>query len=236
MEGHGAKSFGIYLLLLPMYFLTVFLSFFPWSIKLPWLIGRVRRQRDTLDTHLSCGVISIFGIFTLVATKLPHYILPAIPLLALLLAKHWSGSADSADNRSAAHAFRFITVSTAVLWILVAVLIPPLVSPWFPSFALFEKSRDHLRPGMEMASVDYAEPSLVWYFRSRVKGYLVTLRKNNLSEFMTKAGPRLVVLPTSQARDVLQMYGSDWKPFSTHGFNIPKGKSLDLTVLVKSED
>ncbi|MGH8099761.1 MAG: ArnT family glycosyltransferase, partial [Chthoniobacterales bacterium] len=29
MEGHGANSFGIYLLLLPFYFVTIFLSFFP---------------------------------------------------------------------------------------------------------------------------------------------------------------------------------------------------------------
>ena len=35
MEGHGANSFGMYLLLLPFYFITVFASFFPWSIKLP---------------------------------------------------------------------------------------------------------------------------------------------------------------------------------------------------------
>src|SRR5205814_5572494 len=38
MEGHGANSLGIYVLLLPFYFVTVFVSFFPWSIKLPWLI------------------------------------------------------------------------------------------------------------------------------------------------------------------------------------------------------
>ena len=37
MEGHGASSLGMYVLLLPFYFVTVFVSFFPWSIKLPWL-------------------------------------------------------------------------------------------------------------------------------------------------------------------------------------------------------
>ena len=35
MEGHGSNSLGIYLLLLPFYFVTIFASFFPWSIKLP---------------------------------------------------------------------------------------------------------------------------------------------------------------------------------------------------------
>src|SRR5262249_37712117 len=37
MEGHGANSLAMYLLLLPFYFVTIFVSFFPWSIKLPWL-------------------------------------------------------------------------------------------------------------------------------------------------------------------------------------------------------
>src|SRR5262249_13692835 len=38
LEGHGASSLGMYLLVLPFYFATVFISFFPWSIKLPWLV------------------------------------------------------------------------------------------------------------------------------------------------------------------------------------------------------
>ena len=45
MEGHGASSLGMYVLLLPFYFVTVFISFFPWSIKLPWLIRKLWRNR-----------------------------------------------------------------------------------------------------------------------------------------------------------------------------------------------
>ena len=46
LEGHGASSFGMYVLLLPFYFVTVFISFFPWSIKLPWLIRKLWRNRE----------------------------------------------------------------------------------------------------------------------------------------------------------------------------------------------
>ena len=46
LEGHGASSFGMYVLLLPFYFVTVFISFFPWSIKLPWLIRKLWRKRE----------------------------------------------------------------------------------------------------------------------------------------------------------------------------------------------
>ena len=44
LEGHGASSIGMYVLLLPFYFVTVFISFFPWSIKLPWLIRKLWRK------------------------------------------------------------------------------------------------------------------------------------------------------------------------------------------------
>src|SRR5213596_2046758 len=104
MEGHGANSLGMYLLLLPFYFVTVFVSFFPWSIKLPWLIGKLRRKqeaatapqvrnqsgRDQVDSYLIAGAAIIFIIFTLVKTKLPHYTLPAFPMLALLLARRFA--------------------------------------------------------------------------------------------------------------------------------------------------
>ena len=46
-----------------------------------------------IDTYLLSGIAIIFVIFTLVSTKLPHYTLPAFPLLALLLARHWSQGA-----------------------------------------------------------------------------------------------------------------------------------------------
>ena len=50
LEGHGASSFGMYALLLPFYFVTVFISFFPWSIKLPWLIRKLWRREKSRDT------------------------------------------------------------------------------------------------------------------------------------------------------------------------------------------
>ena len=50
-----------------------------------------------LDLYLIAGVALIFVIFSIVKTKLPHYILPAFPLLAFLLARHWE--ADLAHAR-----------------------------------------------------------------------------------------------------------------------------------------
>ena len=73
--------------MLPFYFVTIFLTFFPWGFSLPWLTRKLWRKRDPLDRYLLGGTAVVFIVFTLVKTKLPHYTLPAFPLLALLLAK-----------------------------------------------------------------------------------------------------------------------------------------------------
>ncbi len=109
MEGHGAKSLGVYFLTLPFYFVTFSSSFFPWSIKLPWLDAKIWRERDATDNYLIAGAAIIFLIFTLVKTKLPHYTLPAFPLIALFLARHWTpeGAALSKAPTAAVENRRF---------------------------------------------------------------------------------------------------------------------------------
>jgi hypothetical protein len=251
MEGHGATSFGMYLLLLPFYFVTIFLSFFPWSIKLPWLIRKLLGEKkawiirlrqgyggqadpdyngNKIDNYLIIGIAIIFIIFTLVRTKLPHYTLPAFPLLALLLARRLT-----AENGP--DFFRNWVLASASAYLALALVVPPFVSRFFPAYQLFTESRDHLRPSMEFGAVDFNEPSLVWYFRSPegVRGFLVPLNNRRAADFMQSAGPRLVVLPTSIAGTLFAEHPKNWKMFSTHGLNIAKGKRIDLTLVLKPE-
>ena len=251
MEGHGANSLGMYLLLLPFYFVTIFLSFFPWSIKLPWLIRKLWSERkariirlrqgyaghavpdsngNRIDNYLVIGIAIISVIFTLVKTKLPHYTLPAFPLLALLLARRLT-----AEN--AAHFFRNCVLASASAYLAIALVVPPFVSRLFPAYQLFQESRDYLRPNMEFGAVDFNEPSLVWYFRSPegVRGFFVPLNNGRAADFMQSSGPRFVVLPTSIAEPLFAEHPERWKMFSTHGFNIAKGKRVDLTLVLKPE-
>ena len=242
MEGHGANSLPIYLLLLPFYFVTIFVSFFPWSIKLPWLVRKLWRERKTgiadpgynvnnIDAYLFAGIGIIFVIFTLIKTKLPHYTLPAFPLFALLLARHWQGAAI-ANRRSL---FRTMAIVTAFVWVAIALVIPPMVARLFPAYQLFQESRASLQPNMQFASVEFEEPSLVWYFRSRVKGFLTPLNRRRAPEFMSAPGSRFVVLPTPVAGTLFVNRPANWQTFSTSGFNIAKGKRVDLTLVVKPE-
>jgi len=232
MEGHGANSLGVYVLLLPFYLVTVFVSFFPWSIKLPWLIKTLWHRRDRTDDYLFIGTAIIFVIFTLVSTKLPHYTLPAIPLLALLLARHWNQGVVVESRRSL---FTSIAVATACVWIAVALVVPPMVARFFPAYQLFQVSRASLQPNMQFAAVEFQEPSLVWYFRSRIEGFLTPLKKRRAVEFMSGPDPRFIVLPTIVAGELFANPPGNWRFFTVSGFNIAKGKRVDLTLVLKSE-
>jgi len=226
MESHGANSLGFYLLLLPFYFVTVFASFFPWSIKLSSLTRKLWRSRDIIDTYLLTGTAIIFVIFSLIKTKLPHYTLPAFPLLSLLLARHMIDHAQFLKR---------CAVAAASIYLVVAFFAAPAVARFFPAAQLYRQSREYLRPEMEFGAVDFQEPSLVWYFRSRIKGWMTPLNSASAAQFMEKNGARFVILPTTVVTKVFPNLPATWKSFSTRGFNIAKGKDVDLTLVLKPD-
>ena len=242
MEGHGAKSLGLYLLTLPFYFVAVFVSFFPWSIKLPWLTRRLARDRDAIDKYLLAGILVIFVIFTLVKTKLPHYTLPAFPLLALLLARQWApqGAALSETPIAAVENRRSLIAKPAIItggiYLVIALFAFPLARQFFPSLQLFQMSRHDLTSKMEFGAVGYNEPSLVWYFRGLVQGFLDSaLEPDEVPSFLNRSGSRFVIVPTALAAEISRSVPPSWKRFQTNGFNIAKGKRVDLTLILKPE-
>jgi 4-amino-4-deoxy-L-arabinose transferase-like glycosyltransferase len=225
MESHGSNSLWIYLLLLPFYFVTIFASFFPWSIRLPWLTQKLWRARDKFDIYLLCGVGVIFVIFTLIKTKLPHYTLPALPLLALLAARYIKSER-----------FLLSAATFAVcLYLALAFAAAPAAARFFPAAQLYRQTQHDLRPEMEFGAVDFQEPSLVWYFRSRVKGWMTALKPKNAAEFMQKAGPRFAILPTADVSKTFPDLPATWKIYRTPGFNVAKGKHVDLALVLKPE-
>jgi 4-amino-4-deoxy-L-arabinose transferase-like glycosyltransferase len=228
MEGHGANSFGMYLLLLPFYFVTIFVSFFPWSIKLPWLTRKLWQDRDKIDNYLITGVAIIFIIFSLIKTKLPHYTLPAFPLLALLLARRLAAEKST-------RFFKNCAVASVSIYLGIALIVPSLVARFFPAYDLFWKSRNYLRADMEFGAVSFNEPSLIWYFRSRVNGFLTPLNNRRAADFMTQAGPRFVIVPTSLATTLGANRPASWKVLSVRGFNVAKGQLVELTLLLKPD-
>jgi hypothetical protein len=225
MEGHGASSIWMYLALLPFYFITVFVSFFPWSIKLPALWKNLRTNRDGTDQFLLTGALIVFGIFTFVQTKLPHYTLPAFPLLALLVARRF----DSLRLSKA------IPIAIGAICVAVALFVTPFLAKLFPSYTLARDSRPNLRPEMEFAAVEFTEPSLVWYFRDRIHGFMTPLKRKEAAEFMRRPGARFVVLPTRVVSEIFPIVDVSWHRYQAKGFNVAKGQRVDLTMLLKPQ-
>ncbi len=226
MEGHGPTKLWSYLASLPFYFLTIFITFLPWSLKLPWLAQKRWRDRDPLDGYLIVGIALVFVIFTFVKTKLPHYTLPAYPLLALLLAK------ALAEVPGSTRFVRRAAICGAVAGLLFACA-TPILARYSPSVQLVRQARADLQPEMEFGAVDYKEPSLVWYARKHVDGFMADLDDDAVPPFMEKAGPRFVVLPTGMAGQLYPTLPAGWKSFRAEGINAANFKRMDLTMLVK---
>ncbi len=238
MEGHGSSSLLGTLAMLPFYFVTIFVTFAPWAWKLPWLVRRLWRGRDALDLYLIVSAGAIILVFTLVKTKLPHYILPAFPLLALLLARHWLAAG------SGVRALPRWSVVTATVFLAIALIGFPLLSSHFLSTALFKKAEPYLQPEMDFAAYEFDAPSVVWNFRSRVRGFLQynrkdgrdvgPLRPTQMPEFLASPGPHFVVLPTEMAERVFPTLPASYRKFTTQGFDMAKGRRLDLTLIMKN--
>jgi 4-amino-4-deoxy-L-arabinose transferase-like glycosyltransferase len=79
LEGHSGPP-GYHLAL-------VFATFFPWSVLLPMaLVSAWQNRRDPLIRFCFAAVIGPWLMFEIVRTKLPHYLMPVFPPLALLTA------------------------------------------------------------------------------------------------------------------------------------------------------
>jgi 4-amino-4-deoxy-L-arabinose transferase-like glycosyltransferase len=69
------------------YLIFFFVSFFPWCLLLPTTIKIAwRHRRDPLIRFSLAAVIGPWVMFELIQTKLPHYVLPCFPFLAILVA------------------------------------------------------------------------------------------------------------------------------------------------------
>src|SRR5205814_1194913 len=203
MEGHGASSIWMYLALLPFYFITVFVSFFPWSIKLAALWKNLRNNGDGTDQFLLAGAVIIFGIYTFVQTKLPHYTLPAFPLLALLVARRFDSLRLS----------KSLPIAMSAVYMAVALLVTPFLAKLFPSYTLARDSRPNLKPEMEFGAIDFTEPSLVWYFRDKVGGFMTSLKHKDANEFMGRGGSRFIVLPTASVAEIFPNIDPSWRSY-----------------------
>jgi 4-amino-4-deoxy-L-arabinose transferase-like glycosyltransferase len=114
------------------YFLALLLGFFPWSQFLPMSLWRTFKAGTQNVEHPStslgasrtrntgllilCFIIPTFIVFSIAKTKLPNYILPLYPFLAIMVGKLWS---DFMEDDSARIPMLISNLCLAVVVVLV---------------------------------------------------------------------------------------------------------------------
>ena len=241
LQGHGATTFGWYLADLPYYLLFFWLSALPWS---PLLVTHRKRlftgwKPDAAEVYLMLNAGLIFIVFTLMATKLPHYTLPAFPFLTLLLARRWTaaGLHPALPTQLAGGLGLALALLTAVL---VPIALANGLTP-SPVGSLVQEAQGAITPGTHFALVDFEEPNAIWEMRRATEAYADSIPAEGVISYLNEAGPRAVVLSTARWEQLAGQSDPAWKTFRASGWNTAKGVDtakgslalIDLTLVVK---
>jgi 4-amino-4-deoxy-L-arabinose transferase-like glycosyltransferase len=259
MQSHGANGALGYIVSLPFYLLTILFSFFPWCIFLPATWFRLRRGLDLPERYLLGGSALVFLIFTLIQTKLPHYTLPAFPLLAILVAKTLNPDITAPDDlvsppaqrslpafQRRGHAGRWLATGAVLLYVLVALVGFSWIAPFFPSKAAYESAKPYLTRETHVAYASYDEQSLVWYFRYSVNPFLVRVSPPQVAHFLESVPSAACIVTKSDLAQIT--VDPSWKQVPISGFDfsrwklrpsplpfmLPLPEPFDLVVLIKS--
>jgi 4-amino-4-deoxy-L-arabinose transferase-like glycosyltransferase len=242
-QGHGASSFGWYLLGVPLYLLLFWLSALPWS---PLLLTHGRKLfggwcADEADFYLLLNAGIVFLVFSLMVTKLPHYTLPAYPFLALFFARRWvmAGLSLQLPARLAGGAGILLALVAAVG---IPLALSAQVTP-SPVGVLIAEAKGVLTPDTEIALVDFQEPNAIWEVRRVVNGYVTVIPADQVTAWLKQPGSRAVIMitPVWVWDDVgFDPERAKWKIFLARGFNAAKinpfrWKWTDLTLVVKRD-
>jgi 4-amino-4-deoxy-L-arabinose transferase-like glycosyltransferase len=114
------------------YFILVgAIGLFPWTLLLPFLLSGLRRRAwDDQSLFLTCWAILPFVFFSISKAKLPHYILPIFPPLALLIGIQLVRLLDQSMHRAQqALSLVWIAYSLGVLYFVTGYWLPAVLPP-----------------------------------------------------------------------------------------------------------
>ena len=238
MESHGVAGIWGYMLFLPYYLVVTFFSFFPWCLFLPGCVKRLWAHREPDENYLLGPILIVFLVFTLIQTKLPHYVLPAYPMLAMLTAR------QAEQSRWA----RPILATTLVVYLLIALVGFRIIEPEFISKRIAQTALPLISPETRTASVNYDEQSLIWYLREKTRAFHRRLDSGQFTDFMNQPGPALCVVNVESVHQI--HLNPEWRTFSVSGHNfarwrlrqvplfglqtvLPLPESLSLLTIIK---
>src|ERR1051326_3211339 len=115
----------------PLYYFAILgVGFLPWTVLLGWLWRRahwrrLNRPQQDAWVMLSVWVLFTFVLFSLTRAKLPAYILPIFPALALMMALRFFPAEPGASTPSAHRwAWRVCMMSAPGLMLVIPVVVP----------------------------------------------------------------------------------------------------------------
>jgi 4-amino-4-deoxy-L-arabinose transferase-like glycosyltransferase len=229
-DGHGASNLWTYMLGLPTYLVVLAISFAGWSFWFPWAFKKLRAENGGAPEHyLLAGIVIIFGVFTLSRTRLPHYTLPAYPLVALLFTRLW------AANGRSFRPFKVLTAGLAVIALAASLAAIWLVPRFAPGKDLARHCAPLLRPETAFGIVDLDQSSLIWYFRERVRDCARSLKPDEAAAFMAQPGPRFCVMSRAVAQEKFPSMPESWHRVDSADdrYYVGPGEKLSMTVLIK---
>jgi hypothetical protein len=212
MESHGGAGIAGYFLFLPFYLVVSFFSFFAWCLFLPACVKRLFARRDPEENYLLGPILTVLFVFTLIQTKLPHYVLPAYPMLAILVARK---VAESKWRRG-------LLGVALIFYLLIALIGFRVIEPEFLSKRIAKTAFPFLTPETRTASLNYDEQSLIWYLRAKTHPFHRRLASSGFSDFMNQPGPALCVVNKESIGKV--HLSPEWKTFEISGHNFARWK------------
>jgi 4-amino-4-deoxy-L-arabinose transferase-like glycosyltransferase len=191
------------------YLISIFATFLPWSLFLPMAIYRAwQDRRDPLVRFSFAAAVGPWLMFEVIQTKLPHYVLPCYPFLAILTARAFLGAAP-AEWRSRAW------VIGAGVWSLA--LVGMELGPWVAASPKvgFENLPRTAMVLVTVATIFFAVLVFVLFLRRRIMAAAYSMAAGMFVLFFlhfTLYLPRAPVLHLSERVGVyLQSIGADTK-------------------------
>lgn len=137
LENYGGIATLGYYWLLPLYVPIVMIAFMPWTIYLPaglktLFSGRLCERKTS--ALLLGWLIPTFTIFTLAGSKLPHYIFPVFPPLAILcsavMINHVRGKAMLSYSMLGTYSYLVLSAGFALILIITPFMRPDIIQVW----------------------------------------------------------------------------------------------------------
>ena len=102
------------------YFIALLLGFAPWSHFIPYAFIRTRRNNTSAPELLTlCYIAPVFMVFSIAQTKLPNYMLPIYPFLAIMVGKVWDDLFAKPANKLRGFLFSNLLLLIIVILIII---------------------------------------------------------------------------------------------------------------------